>query len=188
MAVSILRKLGLGEHIVTLREGYLLDPERPVARDGVNGGFPVAGSSRPPHSPGMNIAFFLTPKQDVVWVSSTATLADALAHMEPHRHSAVPLLDADGRYVGTLAEGDLLSYLRHAERPWTEVANQTRVSEIPLWLKNEPINIDAEMETLVARAAVQSFVPVVDDRRVFVGMVRRKRIIEYCAQRAGIAG
>lgn len=136
----------------------------------------------------MNIAFFLTPKQDVVWVSSTATLAEALAHMEPHRHSAVPLLDAEGRYVGTLAEGDLLWFLRHAERPWGEVAAATLVSDIPLWLNNEPINIDAHMETLVARASRQSFVPVVDDRQVFVGMVRRKSIIEYCAQRAGIAG
>ena len=136
----------------------------------------------------MNIAFFLTPKQDVVWVSSAATLAEALAHMEPHRHSAVPMLDAEGRYVGTLAEGDLLWFLRHAERPWAEAAAATLVSAIPLWLKNEPINIDAHMETLVARASRQSFVPVVDDRQVFVGMVRRKSIIEYCAQRAGIAG
>lgn len=135
----------------------------------------------------MNIAFFLTPKQDVVWVSSTSSVAEALAHMEPHRHSAVPMLDAEGRYVGTLAEGDLLWFLRHAERPWAEVAAATLISDIPLWLKNEPINIDAHMETLVARAKVQSFVPVVDDRQVFVGMVRRKSIIEYCAQRAGIA-
>jgi CBS domain-containing protein len=136
----------------------------------------------------MNIAFFLTPKQDVVWVSSTATLAEALAHMEPHRHSAVPMLDTEGRYVGTLAEGDLLWFLRQAERPWAEVAAATLVSAIPLWLNNEPINIDAQMERLVARASRQSFVPVVDDRQVFVGMVRRKSIIEYCALRAGIAG
>jgi CBS domain-containing protein len=135
----------------------------------------------------MNIAFFLTPKQDVVWVSSTASLLEALAHMEPYRHSAVPMLDPEGRYVGTLAEGDLLWYLRYSERPWQEVAGATRVSEIPLWLKNDPININAEMETLVARVAVQSFVPVTDDRSVFVGMVMRKRIIEYCAQKAGIA-
>ena len=106
--------------------------------------------------------------------------------MAPHRHSAIPLLDDDGRYAGTLAEGDLLWYLHAATGPWSEVAAATRVDQIPLWLKNDPIQIDAEMEALVARAAMQSFVPVVDDRQVFVGMVRRKAIIEYCVKRAGI--
>jgi CBS domain-containing protein len=134
----------------------------------------------------MNVAFFLTPKDEVVWVAANATLADALALMEPHRHSAVPLLDEEGRYIGTLTEGDLLWYLRRAERPWAEVAAAIRVSAIPRWMKNDPIDIGAEMEALLARAVVQSFVPVVDDRSVFVGMVRRKSIIEYCAKLAGI--
>jgi CBS-domain-containing membrane protein len=131
----------------------------------------------------MNVAFFLTPKQDVVWISSEATIADALDQMQPFRHSAVPLLDEDGRYLGTLTEGDLLWHLRHSERPWSEVAASTRVSDIARWMKNEAIHIDAEMEALLARAAVQSFVPVVDDRSVFVGMVRRTTIIEYWAKR-----
>ncbi len=131
----------------------------------------------------MNVAFFLTPKQDVVWVSAQATLADALDQMQPHRHSAVPLLDEGGRYLGTLTEGDLLWHLRQSELPWSEVAANTRVCEIARWMKNDPIPIDAEMETLLARAAVQSFVPVVDDRSVFVGMVRRTTIIAYWAKR-----
>ncbi|HKA86331.1 MAG TPA: CBS domain-containing protein [Haliangiales bacterium] len=131
----------------------------------------------------MNVAFFLTPKQSVVWVSARATLADALDQMQPHRHSAVPLLDDEGRYLGTLTEGDLLWHLRQSERPWSEVAETTFVSEIARWMKNEPIHVDAEMETLLARAAMQSFVPVVDDRNVFVGIVRRKTIIEYWAKK-----
>ena len=42
--------------------------------------------------------------------------------------------------------------------------------------------------TLVARASRQNFVPVVDDREVFIGIVRRQTIIEHCARRAGIVG
>jgi len=134
----------------------------------------------------MNVAFFLTPKDAVVWVPSTVTLAEALAVMQPHRHTAVPILDPEGKYLGTLTEGDALLYLQKADKPWQEAASAVRVSEIDRWMKNDPIHIHDEMEMLVARVVVQSFVPVVDDRNVFVGMVRRKNVIEYCARLAGI--
>lgn len=132
----------------------------------------------------MNVAFFLTPKHEVLWVPEGATIAEALARMEPHRHSAVPLLDHDGRYVGTLTEGDLLWHLRRASGPWSEVAASTSVATLDRWMKNDPIPIGSEMETLFARAVVQSFVPVVDDREIFVGIVRRKSIVEYCVAHA----
>jgi hypothetical protein len=48
-------------------------------------------------------------------------------------------------------------------------------------MHNRPNAIDAEMEQLLTRAIEQNFVPVVDARGVFVGIVRRREIIEYCA-------
>ena len=45
----------------------------------------------------MNVAFFLLPKSEVVWLSPHATLRQALERMERHRYSAVPLVDDDGR-------------------------------------------------------------------------------------------
>ena len=36
------------------------------------------------------------------------------------------------------------------------------------------------MEDLIDRALNQNFVPVVDDRGFFIGMVTRKDIIKYC--------
>ena len=134
----------------------------------------------------MKIAFFVTPKQQVVWVSLDARVNQALEQMEKHRHSAVPLLDPDGGYAGTLTEGDLLWHLRNADAPWHEVADVTPLQSVARRMDNQPVHIDAEIETLIARAVDQSFVPVVDDRNVFVGIVRRKRIIEYCAERAGL--
>ena len=39
------------------------------------------------------------------------------------------------------------------------------------------------MEDLVDKALNQNFVPVVDDRGVFIGIVKRKAIIQFCYQR-----
>ena len=44
------------------------------------------------------------------------------------------------------------------------------------------MRIDATMDDLIERAIEQNFVPVVDDQGIFIGIVRRREIIEYCAK------
>jgi CBS domain-containing protein len=137
-------------------------------------------------NPPKNVPFFLTPKHEVVCVSADATVRQTLEVMKVHRHSAVPLLDKDGHYIGTLNEGDLLWHLTQTDLPWRQVAESTPVLSVARRLANQPVGIDAKMDVLLSRAVSQSFVPVVDDRQVFVGIVRRERIIEYCARLSGL--
>ena len=134
----------------------------------------------------MNISFFLTPKSEVVCLRAESTMRQAMEKMEAHRYSAIPIVDDEGRYVGTLTEGDLLWRLKHALGTWREEAEHTPVLAIERRVQHRTVHIDAEMEALLALAADQNFVPVIDDRDVFVGIVRRKSIIEYCASRMAI--
>jgi CBS domain-containing protein len=131
----------------------------------------------------MNIAFFLTPKCDVVWVPDRSSLGAALARMHPHSFSAVPILNDHGEYVGTLTEGDALWYLYAARGDWQAMAASTPVLAIARRSTTQPVHIDAEIETLMARAIDQNFVPVTDDRNIFIGIVRRRSIIEHCASK-----
>ena len=56
----------------------------------------------------MNILFFLKPKSELAYIYDYHTLRQALEIMEHHRYSCVPILDKDGKYVGSITEGDLL--------------------------------------------------------------------------------
>jgi CBS domain-containing protein len=132
----------------------------------------------------MNVAYFLTPKSRVVWVRAAGTLAEAIERMRPNGYTAVPILDDDGGYVGTLTEGDVLWHLLEARDSWTRLA-RTPAGVVPRGTDNQAVHIDAELETLVARAVHQNFVPVVDDREVFIGIVRRKPIILHYARLVG---
>jgi CBS domain-containing protein len=129
-----------------------------------------------------NIAFLLTPKSDVVWVSASGTLGEAVARMKPNGFAAVPILDDEGGYVGTLTEGDLLWHLLEARD--LALAQRAPVLDIQRRTANRAVHINAKVETLIARAAEQNFVPVLDDREVFIGIVRRKSIIEQCLPRS----
>ncbi|WP_423219232.1 CBS domain-containing protein [Thermaerobacter marianensis] len=130
----------------------------------------------------VNVAFFLLPKSEVVWLSPRNTLRQALERMERHRYSAVPLVDDGGRYAGTLTEGDLLWFIKATPGFTFDRAERILVADVPRRLRNDPVSIYADVRDLIRLAAVQSFVPVVDDRGLFIGIVRRREIIEYCAR------
>ena len=129
----------------------------------------------------MNIAFFLLPKQDVVFLTLDSTLRQTLERMEYHRFTAVPILDKNGQYVGTVTEGDLLWHMKNSNGKITfENASRFLLKDVPIRMEIKPVSIEANMEDLINLAKVQNFVPVVDDMNRFIGIVRRSQIIEYC--------
>ncbi|RXZ83846.1 CBS domain-containing protein [Paenibacillaceae bacterium] len=130
----------------------------------------------------MNIAFFLLPKQEVICVTEEATLRQTLERMEYHRYTAVPILNQDGGYAGTVTEGDLLWYFKNQPELTFEQSHRVRLMDVPLRLSNRAVQIDANMEDLISLVKVQNFVPVVDDMNRFIGIVRRSDIIDYCAK------
>jgi len=131
----------------------------------------------------MNIAFFLTPKSEVVFEKSTDTMRQALEKMEYHTHTAIPILDEKGRYIGTLTEGDLLWKLKNS--PGLDFKNTSKViiSDISMHQTNNPVHIDSNIEDLIATSINQNFVPVVDDENIFIGIIKRSDIITYCYER-----
>jgi CBS domain-containing protein len=127
-----------------------------------------------------NIAFFLLPKQEVIYILEDATLRQTLERMEHYRYTAVPVLSEEGEYKATVTEGDLLWYWKNHPELTFDQLHRTALSEVPLKLKHHPVRIDANMEDLISLAKTQNFVPVVDDMNRFIGIVRRSDIIDYC--------
>lgn len=130
----------------------------------------------------MNIAFFLFAKKDTVYLPIHSTMRQALEKMEFHRYSAVPLVDEKGRYAGTITEGDLLWKMKNTPNLTFENTEKIMIRDIPRRMINNPVRIDAEIESLLSLAITQNFIPVVDDSEIFIGIVRRREIIEYFLQ------
>ena len=134
----------------------------------------------------MNILFFLTPKSEVAYITEDFTIRQTLDKMKEHKYSSIPILTKDGKYVGTITEGDLL---------WTleDLAEKNEISlkdidfmpviDVPRRKNNTPVPISANMELLVSKAISQNFVPVIDDSETFIGMVKRRTIVEYCYEK-----
>lgn len=127
----------------------------------------------------MLISFFLTPKADVAWVSERATVRQAIERMEHHRFTAVPVLRADGGYLDTVTEGDFLWFLKEHPHVDFEATERVPLSAVTRRLPVKEVHVDAHIDEMLALALEQNFVPVVDDRSAFIGIVRRSTILRY---------
>jgi CBS-domain-containing membrane protein len=128
----------------------------------------------------MNVAFFLTPKVDVIWLSVENTVREAIEVLDKSQYTAVPLLNRVGGYVGAVSEGDLLRELVDCKDYSLRATMHVRLADVAIRAEVAPVGIDAQVEELFDRATVQNFVPVVDSRGVFIGIVRRREILRYC--------
>ena len=118
----------------------------------------------------MNILFFLTPKEEVAHVEEDDTLRQVVEKLEYHGYSAIPLLALDGKYIGTVTEGDLLWEMKEKDFP-----------DVKRRRDNEAVKISESMEDLFEKITNQNFVPVVDDNGIFIGIVTRKDVLLYLA-------
>ncbi len=128
----------------------------------------------------MNILRFLTPKSQVVYLYNDFTLRQAMEKMEFHHYASVPVIDRDGAYVDILTEGDVLWSLKNNCGFDLKLAEQTPLGEVRRHSRKEAIGADSDIEDLMNLAINQNFVPVIDDTNVFIGIVTRKDILQYC--------
>lgn len=135
----------------------------------------------------MNIAFFLLPKVQVAYLRENYTIRQALEKMRIHGYTAIPVLDDEGHYIGTVSEGDFLWYILQTK----DGLNHTDMKSMEHALlkdllgkdKNPPVNITTPVEDLLARSLRQNFVPVVDDKGSFIGIVTRQDIIKHYTEK-----
>lgn len=127
----------------------------------------------------MNVLMLLKPKKTVKYIYDTNTLRQGLEKMRAHSYTAIPVISEDGKYVGTVSEGDFLYYMVDLHNNKIIDPEHHRVSDIIRKEFNPAVRIDVTMEELLNRALNQNFVPVVDDLGTFIGIVTRQDIMKH---------
>ncbi len=130
----------------------------------------------------MNILFFLTPKSMCAYLDDDCTLRQALERMENTGFAALPILNKKGEYCGTLQEGDMLWAIKNLCGMDIKQAEEHRIMEIDRRRDNVAVPVTATMLDLITSASEQNFVPVVDDKNAFIGLITRRAILRYCQQ------
>ena len=127
----------------------------------------------------MNIMRFIVPKSLVEYVTVDSTIRQALEKMRFHRYAAIPVIDGEGKFVGTLRNDDLLRYFLerggYDKRETERVGIETLLDQD----SSRPLYHNASMSQLIEQVKEHNFVSVVDDRGCFIGIILRREILNY---------
>ena len=121
----------------------------------------------------------IMPKMQVAYIYSDNTIRQGLEKFRAHGYTAIPVLTRDNTYYGTVTEGDFLRSLIDSENNSMKDKEKMLISDIVRPGFNPCVHVNISMNELFERSINQSFIPVVDDRDFFVGIVTRQKIIRY---------
>ena len=127
----------------------------------------------------MNVLFFLTPKSKIKCVDETMSIRQVLEIFEHYRYQVIPVISKDGKYLKSISEGDLLYYLKNNINNKIEYFENINLNKVPNYRIYDSIKIDTDIKTLYELLLSQNFVPVTDDKEIFIGIVTRKSILDY---------
>lgn len=133
-----------------------------------------------------NVLFFLKHKNNVKFFYESLPFKDALDLMRRHGYTAMPVISERGVYKGTVTEGDFLFFIQDHYKDMTQesvmhkqVGSLVRKGFMPA------VSVTVPLPVLFEASLQQNFVPVVDDRGIFIGIVTRKQIIRYLMDTTG---
>ena len=127
----------------------------------------------------MNLMRFVVPKSLVEYVTVDNTVRQAFEKMKFHRYAAIPVIDEDGIYVGTLRSDDIFAYFLDNGSFDSRSAEKDKVAMILDVNYSQPVYHNSTTTELFERVKEHNFVPVVDDRGCFIGIILRRDILNF---------
>lgn len=128
----------------------------------------------------MNILYLLHPKNTVEFLYDDDTFEKGYNCLRQSSYTAIPVIDREGIYVGTVSEGDFLRAIMDDHLFSPEEMGDCVVGDYIRKGWNPPVKVTAQLNELVMQVMDQNFLPVVDDRGCFAGIITRRDIIKYC--------
>ncbi|MDE6407141.1 MAG: CBS domain-containing protein [Anaeroplasmataceae bacterium] len=127
----------------------------------------------------MNIITLLTPKENTFYLDSHSTIRQVLEKLDFHKFTSVPLIDKEGHYVTTISEGDILRFIKNNCKFDIDIAQTHTVDKVEIYHPFKALDISSSIQEVLKLALEQNFIPMVDDRGMYIGIIRRKGIIKY---------
>ena len=126
-----------------------------------------------------NILRFIIPKSLSIYVTSDSSVRQALEKMHYHKYKAVPIIDTEGKYLATLRSEDVFRYFMERGSFDKTLAEHVLAIDIADSSSSKPLLHSATMQDLIENVKEHNFVPIVDDRGCFIGIILRREVLNY---------
>lgn len=121
---------------------------------------------------------FLIPASRIAFVQDNNPLYHAFLILTKVKYSKIPVLDKDRRVVGLLSLAMITDKMLQTDQISTDILNQLKVRDV-MQTKFDKINfVQTTLETQLHLLVDNAFLPVVDDKGVFQGLLTRREWIK----------
>ena len=121
----------------------------------------------------------MIPKIATQYITSDSTIRQAYEKMRYHHYVAIPVIDSEGLYVGTVRNDDIFNYFLDNESLDFRAAERDSVMSIMDESYAKPLYHSASVGDLIENVKEHNFVPVVDDRGCFIGIILRRDVLTF---------
>ena len=124
-----------------------------------------------------SIISLLTPKKLTFYLDENSTIRQALEKFDVHKFSVVPIINKEGKYCGTLSEGDILRFIKNVANFNMKIAENVLIKDIDHYRPYQALRIDALILEVFTLSLEQNFIPIIDDNDTYIGIIKRKEVI-----------
>ena len=127
----------------------------------------------------MNIFPYLTPKNNTYYIVDNLSVRQAIEKFDFYKFSVVPVIDENGKYINSISEGDLLCFIKNNNPISLKDLEKIPLFEVPRYRTYECLSISSTFDEILNLSLNQNFIPIIDDRGMFIGIIKRKDIIKH---------
>lgn len=124
-----------------------------------------------------------TPKKTTAFLNENATVRQAIEIFDVHKYAVIPLVDNEGHYVGTLSEGDLLRYIKNVAKYDIKATEKVLIKDMERYREYRALEVNSMWSEFFVLSLDQNFIPVTDDKGIYIGIVKRREIIKFLSDK-----
>ena len=133
-----------------------------------------------------SIMSIFTPKKMTAFLNENSTVRQAIELFDVHKYAVIPLVDDEGHFVGTLSEGDLLCFLKNKANYDIKATEKVLIKEMERYREYRSLEVNSLWNEFFVLSLDQNFIPVTDDKGVYIGIVKRREIIKFLSNKIGL--
>ena len=127
----------------------------------------------------MNIFPYITPKNNIYYIVDNLSVRQAIEKFDFYKFSVVPVIDENGKYINSISEGDLLCFIKNNNPISLKDLEKIPLFEVPRYRTYECLSISSTFDEILNLSLNQNFIPIIDDRGMFIGIIKSKDIIKH---------
>lgn len=121
----------------------------------------------------MNVLFFLKPKNTITYIYDDFTLRQALEEIKNSGFTSLPVINREGEFVYTISADDILFDILSRDSFSMLSSENIKIDNVRKRRIFNTISVNNDIEDLIAISLKQNYIPVVDDRNKFIGIITR---------------